>query len=95
MSVGRFELLLELYGDEDTIEIFSERATVQYWLDVESSLALAQAELGIIGHGAASAIAVAADAKNIDLSTLWADARNVGYPRSTGGVFISGPRPRT
>jgi 3-carboxy-cis,cis-muconate cycloisomerase len=80
MSVRRFELLLELYGDEDTIEIFSERATVQYWLDVESSLALAQAELGIIDYGAASAIAVAADAKNIDLSTLWADARNVGYP---------------
>jgi 3-carboxy-cis,cis-muconate cycloisomerase len=80
MGARRFELLLELYGDDDTIEIFSESSMVKYWLDVEASLALAQADLGIIDQVTARAIADVADVKNIDFSTLWIDARNVGYP---------------
>ena len=73
-------MLLELYGDEQTIAIFSEHSLVQSWLDVEVSLAQAQAELGIIGAEAAASIAKVAKAENINLKLLWTDARNVGYP---------------
>lgn len=80
MGIRRFELLLELYGDNETIELFSERAMVQSWLDVEAGLALAQADLGIIDENTANAIAAAAHSDQIDFTALWNDARNVGYP---------------
>lgn len=80
MTATRFELLSCLFGDEDTASAFSERSTVQAWLDVEAALAAAQAELGLIGPGTAQAIAAAATADAIDLPLLWKQARNVGYP---------------
>jgi 3-carboxy-cis,cis-muconate cycloisomerase len=80
VSAPRFEMLLRLYGDEHTTEIFSERSLVQSWLDVEVALALSQAELGLVNEAAAESIAATAKLENIDLAVLWSDARTVGYP---------------
>ena len=80
MTATRFELLSCLFGDEDTASAFSERSTVQAWLDVEAALAAAQADLGLIGPAIAQAIATAATVEAIDLPLLWKQARNVGYP---------------
>ena len=80
MTVARFEMLMRLFGDERANEIFSERALVQSWLDVEVALAAAQAELGLLDHGSAEAIAGVAVVDRIDLDRLWVDSRTVGYP---------------
>lgn len=73
-------MLLRVFGDPDTAEIFSERALVQSWLDVEVALAAAQADLGLLDGATARAIADAARLENIDLGALWSDTRTVGYP---------------
>jgi 3-carboxy-cis,cis-muconate cycloisomerase len=73
-------MLLELFGDQETVSIFSEQRTVQAWLDVEVALALTQAELGVIPVEAAEAIREAATLDNVDLELLWSEARTVGYP---------------
>jgi 3-carboxy-cis,cis-muconate cycloisomerase len=80
MTAARFEMLLRLLGDEVTTEIFSEVATVQRWLEVEVSLAAAQASLGVLDSEVAEAIAAHARLENIDLPELWSEARKVGYP---------------
>lgn len=80
VSSTRFELLVELYGDEATNRIFSEAGLVQSWLDVEVALVATQAELGIAAAEAAEAIARVACLENVDLPALWSDARIVGYP---------------
>jgi len=80
MNPVRFEILLELFGDDDTLSIFTEQSMVQSWLDVEVALAGAQAELGTITAATARAIADAATLANLDLSALWSSARIVGYP---------------
>jgi len=48
-------------------QMFSERARFQRWLDVEASLARAQASLGIIPKEAAEAISRKANADLLDL----------------------------
>ncbi len=76
-----FDLLRELYGDQEMIEIFSAGAMIESWMRVESALAQAQADLGIIDGDRASAIvSVCADPSNVDNALLWDAARNVGYP---------------
>lgn len=63
-----------LFGDQfATLEmraIFDERAMIQRWLDVESALALAQAELGIVPAPAGPAIAAAARVERLDLDAV-------------------------
>lgn len=76
-----FDLLWELYGDEEMAAVFSAEATVGGWVRVEAALAEAQAELGLVDVTRAAAIkAACADPALIDLPALWDGARNVGYP---------------
>lgn len=75
-----FSLLLSLYGDPEQAEIFSERATVQRWMDVERELAQAQASLGLIPAEQASLVASAATTEGLDLGLLRQESRVVGYP---------------
>lgn len=76
-----FDLLRELFGDDEMIEIFSARRTVGAWMEVEAALARAQGRLGVIASDRAEAIdAACADVESIDFGQLWKDARNVGYP---------------
>src|SRR5688572_2227280 len=81
-TAGRqpFSLLVHLAGDEEQLEIFSERSSVEAWLAAERALARAQAEHGVITHDDADAIATAARRHNVDGAALWASARTVGYP---------------
>jgi 3-carboxy-cis,cis-muconate cycloisomerase len=83
MSPGNapFDLLLELYGDADMLEVFSSHRMIESWKQVEAALAFAQADLGIIDRDRADAIAeVCADPRSVDPDELWESARNVGYP---------------
>ncbi|MFW6775010.1 lyase family protein [Nocardioides sp. CPCC 205120] len=78
---GPFDLLWELYGDQEMAAVFSAEETVACWVRVESALAQAQAQLGIVDAARAAAIqAACADPGLIDLPALWEGARNVGYP---------------
>ncbi len=63
-----------LFGDQfatpEMRAVFDERAMIQRWLDVESALALAQAELGIVPAPAGPAIAAAAQVERLDLDAV-------------------------
>jgi 3-carboxy-cis,cis-muconate cycloisomerase len=72
--------LVDVFGDEEIIELFSEDARVEVWLEVERALALAQSELGIIPNEAAAVIAVEATGDKVDLGRLREQTRVVGYP---------------
>lgn len=74
------ELFGEMFGSKDMRALFSDRAMVQRYLDVEVALARAQAGLGIIPQAAAEAIAVAARIERIDWPRLRARTGIVGYP---------------
>jgi 3-carboxy-cis,cis-muconate cycloisomerase len=78
--VGWFNLLDALHADEIAAEIWGERATVQTWLDVESALAQAHADAGILQRADADQITAACKIENIDLDRLWEQSRIVGYP---------------
>jgi 3-carboxy-cis,cis-muconate cycloisomerase len=72
--------LVDVFGDQVVLELFSERAQVEGWLGVERALAQAQAELGIVPAGAAELIAAEATFEKIDLDRLHEQTRVVGYP---------------
>ncbi|WP_457279306.1 class-II fumarase/aspartase family protein [Polaromonas sp. P5_D5] len=60
--------------------IWSDRATLQVWLDVEAALARAQAELGVIPAEAAQIIGKKADARLFDLERLSRDIAFAQHP---------------
>lgn len=60
--------------------IFSESATIARFLEVEATLADAQAKLGLIPTEAASAIAEHASVDRIDLVAYRESFKNVGFP---------------
>ena len=74
----------ELFRDQfSTIEmrdIFSDRRTVQAWLDVEVALAEAEAELGIIPTKAAEAIKDVGDAALYDLADMKREMDRTSHP---------------
>jgi 3-carboxy-cis,cis-muconate cycloisomerase len=72
--------LVDVYGDEVVLELFSERSLIEAWLEVERALAAAQAELGIVPQETADAIAAATTADAIDFERLRERMRVVGYP---------------
>jgi 3-carboxy-cis,cis-muconate cycloisomerase len=72
--------LVDVFGDGEILELFSEDALVEAWLEVERALALSQAELGILPSEAAAAIAAEATGSKIDLGRLRERTRVVGYP---------------
>jgi 3-carboxy-cis,cis-muconate cycloisomerase len=61
-------------------QIFSERATVARYVEVEVALAQVEGRLGIIPQAAADAILGRASAKDIDLEQLRQATNVVGYP---------------
>jgi len=72
--------LVDLFGDDEVTQLFSEESVVGSWLEVERALAHTQAELGIIPAGAVDAIDVAAVPGRIDLALLRERTLIVGYP---------------
>ena len=60
--------------------IWSDRATLQAWLDVEAALAQAQAELGIVPAEAAQIIAANSRAELFDLDELAAEIVRAQHP---------------
>ena len=72
--------LVDVFGDEVVCELFSERAHVAGWLEVERALATTQSELGIIPVDAAAAITGEATVDKVDLARLHEQTRVVGYP---------------
>src|SRR3954453_18890071 len=75
-----FSPLVDVFGDQDVIRLFSEESLVAAWLEFERALADAQAELGVIPHDAAREIAFAAVPEHVDLAALREQTLVVGYP---------------
>ncbi|HTZ80358.1 MAG TPA: 3-carboxy-cis,cis-muconate cycloisomerase [Stellaceae bacterium] len=69
-----------LYGTEEMRGVFADTALLQRMLDVEATLARAEAKLGVIPAAAAKAIAGAARLDRIDFEAVAAGARLAGYP---------------
>lgn len=74
------ELFRDQFSTADMREIFSDRRTVQAWLDVEMALAEAEAELGIIPDEAAQAIKNAGDATLYDLADMKREMDRTSHP---------------
>jgi len=72
--------LVDWFGDDEVVELFSEGSLVEAWLAVERSLAATQAELGVIPAEAAAVIEAVAVSDNVDLAELRARTLVVGYP---------------
>lgn len=77
---GPFLPLVDVFGDPTMGELFSERAHIESWLEVERALAASQAEQGAIPAKAAAAIEQEATPDKVDLDVLRDSARLVGYP---------------
>lgn len=75
-----FMMLSSLYRDDVMSRIWSERSTIQTWLQVEAALARAQANHGVFPSETAEVLAAALDIERVDVGRLWRDTRNVGYP---------------
>ena len=75
-----FGLLQETFGDAPMVGVFSERATIRAWLDVERALAISQASLGVIPDDAATAIVARIDDLELAPGALTEGTRHVGYP---------------
>ena len=80
MSVLDSEIFGQWFGTEEMRAVFSDRNTVQQWLNAEAALAAAEAEMSVIPAGAASIIASRADAGLISLDVLREKYAVVGYP---------------
>jgi len=74
------QLFRDQFGTARMREIFSDEATVQRWLDVESSLAKVQATLGIIPQDKADEIIAKAHIRNIDLDKLKKEMDRTSHP---------------
>jgi 3-carboxy-cis,cis-muconate cycloisomerase len=74
------DIFRDAFGSEAMRAIFSDRATVSRYVEVEVALAKVQAALGLIPSGAAIEIAAKADASAIDLVKLKTETDLVGYP---------------
>lgn len=62
--------LKDRFGSAAMREIWSDRAMIQAWLDVEAGLAIVEARLGVIPRKAGREIARAARVENIDLRAM-------------------------
>lgn len=73
-----------LFGDQfstpEMRAVFDERAMIQRWLDVETALAAAQAELGLIPADAAATIARRARVAELDLDAIRRDLVVTAHP---------------
>jgi len=78
-DIRGFSLLSVAAIDPVANEIMSPEATVAGWLAFETSLARAQASLGLIPPDVAACLERLGVA-DIDLDRLWEETHNVGYP---------------
>jgi 3-carboxy-cis,cis-muconate cycloisomerase len=73
-------LFRDAFGTPRMRAVFSDRALVARYVEVEIALARAQGRLGIIPAAAAAAIEARANAEALDFERLRRDTNNVGYP---------------
>jgi 3-carboxy-cis,cis-muconate cycloisomerase len=74
------EIFRHIFSTEPMRRIFSDRARVQYYLDIEAALARVQARLGIIPQAAADEICRHCDAEQYDMAKLKTQTERIGYP---------------
>ncbi len=74
------ELFRDQFSTREMRDIFSDRRTVQAWLDVEVALADAEADLGIIPQKAADAIRAVSDAETFDLADMKREMDRTSHP---------------
>lgn len=67
------------YGTLEARQVFCDYRRMQRWLDVETALALSQAELGIIPAQAAQAMQQTAKLELLDLAAIQADIATTGH----------------
>ena len=70
----------DIFSEAEMRAVFSQGATIDRWLEVETAISAAQADLGIIPREAASAIAAAAGEGPFDDARLAADMVLAGRP---------------
>jgi 3-carboxy-cis,cis-muconate cycloisomerase len=70
----------DIFTTEAMRQVWSDENRVQKYLDIEATLARAQAGLGIIPKEAATEIVKHCDAKLIDMAKLKAATEKIGYP---------------
>jgi 3-carboxy-cis,cis-muconate cycloisomerase len=75
-----FSPLVDVFGDQEVAQLFSEESLVAAWLEFERALADAQAKLDVIPSEAAREIAAAAVPQHVDLAALREQTLVVGYP---------------
>ncbi len=81
MCIGMFESFVTRHWfNEAAKAVWSDAATLQAWLDVEATLAQAQAELGVIPTHAANVIRAQAQAGRFDLDALAAEIAFAQHP---------------
>jgi len=73
-------LFRDAFGTPRMREVFSDRALIGRYVEVEIALAKAEARCGVIPNEAAEAIAKYSDASKLDLDLLRQETDNVGYP---------------
>lgn len=69
-----------IFSSNGSSTIWSDKTRTAYYLRFESSLATAQARLGIIPEKAALAIVAKCDVELIDMEELARETRRIGYP---------------
>ncbi len=73
-------LFRDAFGTPQMREVFSDRALIARYVEVEIALARAQARCGVIPGDAAEAIARRCDVDALDFELLRRETDNVGYP---------------
>jgi len=80
MSVFESAIFRDWFGTPAMREVFSDRNTIQQWLNAEAALAAAEAEVGLIPREAGAAIEAKANADLIAKDALREKYKTVGYP---------------
>lgn len=74
------QIFRNVFGNDETRDIFSDKSLVQRYLEVEVALARAEAKVGIIPPQSAADIENASRRLSVDLERLQRETENVGYP---------------
>lgn len=74
------EIFKDVYGTAEMRALFSDRAWLQFMLDIEAALARAQAKLGLVPVTVADAVAAAARVENLRLDHIAEGTRKIGFP---------------
>ncbi|MFB4368922.1 MULTISPECIES: 3-carboxy-cis,cis-muconate cycloisomerase [unclassified Pseudomonas] len=82
MSTTVFDsaLFRDMFGTAEMRNVFSDKALIERYIEVEVALARAQAHCGVIPAAAAEEIAAKADYAALDLALMQHETEIVGYP---------------